>query len=44
LKSQNANLNKIGRKLKLIEIELQNDAAMIKREEVEKIETLKNKQ
>lgn len=44
LKSQNANLNKIGRRLKLIELELQNDAAVIKREDIEKIETLKNKQ
>lgn len=37
LKSQNANLNKIGRRLKLIELELQNDAAAIKRQEIEKI-------
>lgn len=37
-------MKKMGRKLKLIELALQDDAAVIKREELEKIETLKTKQ
>lgn len=32
LKSQNGSIKKIGRKLKLIELQLQDDAAVIKRE------------
>lgn len=44
LKNQNSNMKKMGRKLKLIELALQDDAAVIKREELEKIETLKTKQ
>jgi hypothetical protein len=37
-------MKKMGRKLKLIELALQDDAAVIKREELEKIESLKTKQ
>jgi hypothetical protein len=37
LKNQNSNMKKMGRKLKLIELALQDDAAVIKREEMEKI-------
>lgn len=37
-------MKKLGRKLKLIELQLQDDAAIIKREELEHIEQLKNKQ
>ncbi len=44
LKSQNSNMKKMGRKLKLIELALQDDAAIIKREEKEKIEAMKTKQ
>jgi hypothetical protein len=44
LKSQNSNMKKMGRKLKLIELALQDDAAIIKREEMEKIEAMKTKQ
>jgi hypothetical protein len=43
LKSQNSNMKKMGRKLKLIELALQDDAAIIKREEMEKIEAMKTK-
>ena len=34
LKSQNTNLKRIGRKLKLIELQLQDDAANWKRDEL----------
>lgn len=44
LTTQNSNTKRVGRKLKLIELQLQDDAANLKREEFEKIENLKNKQ
>lgn len=44
LKTQNSNTKRVGRKLKLIELQLQDDAANLKREEFERIENLKNKQ
>ena len=37
-------MKRIGRRLKLVELQLQDEAANIKREELEKIEVLKNKQ
>jgi len=37
LKTQNNNMKRVGRKLKLIELQLQDDAANLKRDEFEKI-------
>lgn len=34
LRNQNGSIKKIGRKLKLIELQLQDDASAIKREEI----------
>jgi len=44
LKTQNSNIKRLSRRLKLVELQLQDDAANLKREEMEKIEQLRAKQ
>ena len=44
LRKQNEGLKRLGRRLKLVELQLQEDASNWKREEVEKIESLKHRQ
>ena len=41
---QQDHVKKMGRKLKLIELQLQDDAAIIKRDQLEKIENQRNQQ
>ena len=43
LKTQNSNMKRLSRRLKLVELQLQDDAANMKREEIERIEVLKTK-
>ena len=44
LKTQNGSMKRLSRRLKLVELQLQEDAANFKREEEKKIEALKNRQ
>jgi hypothetical protein len=44
LSNQNSNIKRLSRRLKLVELQLQDEAANIKREEVERIEQLRAKQ
>ena len=44
LSTQNSNIKRLSRRLKLVELQLQDEAANIKREEVERIEQLRAKQ
>lgn len=44
LKSQNSNMKRLSRRLKLVELQLQDDAANLKRDELEKIESLRTRQ
>ena len=41
---QQDHVKKMGRRLKLIELQLQDDAAIIKRDQLEKIENQRNQQ
>lgn len=44
LKSQNTSMKRLSRKLKLVEIELEDEVANLKREEMEEIESIRSKQ
>ena len=43
LKSQNTSMKRLSRKLKLVEIELEDEVANLKREEMEEIESIRSK-